>query len=65
MVAQGHDFPEVELAIVERDYGAVGQKWAALGPLVESAGTGAKGVTWKPAAAVEYLARSNGRVRFS
>ena len=51
------------LVTVERDYAAVAEKMAALGPLVESAGTGVKGVTWKPAAAVEYLARSNGRVR--
>jgi nitrate reductase alpha subunit len=51
------------LVTVERDYAAVAEKMAALGPLVESVGTGAKGVTWKPAAAVEYLARANGRVR--
>ena len=36
---------------------------AALGPLAESAGTGVKGITWKPAAAVDYLARTNGRIR--
>ena len=51
------------LIAVERDYAAVAEKMAALGPLVESAGTGVKGITWKPAAAVEYLARANGRVR--
>ena len=51
------------LAIVERDYAAVAEKMAALGPLAESAGTGVKGVSWKPAAAVDYLARANGRVR--
>jgi nitrate reductase alpha subunit len=51
------------LAVVERDYAAVAEKMAALGPLIESAGTGVKGVSWKPAAAVEYLARANGRVR--
>ena len=36
---------------------------AALGPLVETLGTGVKGVTWKPAAAVDLLGRTNGRVR--
>ena len=51
------------LVTVERDYAAVAEKMAALGPLAESAGTGVKGITWKPAAAVEYLARANGRVR--
>ena len=51
------------LAVVERDYAAVAEKMAALGPLAESAGTGVKGITWKPAAAVDYLARANGRVR--
>jgi nitrate reductase / nitrite oxidoreductase, alpha subunit len=51
------------LVTVERDYAAVAQKMAALGPLTESAGTGIKGISWKPAAAVDYLARANGRVR--
>ena len=51
------------LVAVERDYAAVAEKMAALGPLAETAGTGVKGVTWKPAGAVDYLARANGRVR--
>jgi len=51
------------LAVVERDYGAVAEKMAALGPLVDTLGTGVKGVTWKPAAAVDLLGRTNGRVR--
>jgi nitrate reductase alpha subunit len=51
------------LVTVERDYAAVAEKMAALGPLTESAGAGVKGVSWKPAAAVDYLARANGRVR--
>ena len=37
-----------KLVAVERDYPAVAEKMAALGPLVESAGIGAKGVAWKP-----------------
>jgi nitrate reductase alpha subunit len=36
---------------------------AALGPLVDTLGTGVKGVTWKPAAAVDLLGRMNGWVR--
>jgi nitrate reductase alpha subunit len=51
------------LVVVERDYAAVAEKMAALGPLAESAGTGVKGIAWKPTAAVDFLARTNGRVR--
>jgi nitrate reductase molybdenum cofactor assembly chaperone len=51
------------LAVVERDYAAVAEKMAALGPLAESAGTGVKGISWKPAAAIDHIARTNGRVR--
>ncbi|TAM87106.1 MAG: nitrate reductase subunit alpha [Jatrophihabitans sp.] len=57
----GVNFPK--LITVERDYGAVAEKMAALGPLVEQAGTAVKGVSWKPAAAVDYLRRQNGTVR--
>jgi nitrate reductase alpha subunit len=51
------------LVTVERDYGAVSAKMAALGPLIEKVGTGVKGVSWKPTAAVDLLGRSNGLVR--
>ena len=51
------------LTVIERDYATVAEKMAALGPLAESAGTGVKGIAWKPAAAVDHLARVNGRVR--
>ena len=49
--------------LVERDYAAVGQMMTALGPNVEKLGTSVKGVTLKPAAEVERLARVNGVVR--
>jgi len=49
------------LHAVERDYPAVAEKMHALGPLVEKAGIGAKGVSWKPAIEVEELALRNGR----
>nr|WP_243639597.1 nitrate reductase subunit alpha [Streptacidiphilus pinicola] len=52
-----------KLVTVERDYAAVAAKMAALGPLVESAGTAVKGISWKPVAAVDLLGRVNGRVR--
>ena len=51
------------LITVERDYAAVAEKMAALGPLVDSLGTTTQGVTWVPAAAVDYLRRANGAVR--
>ena len=37
-----------KLVTVERDYAAVAEKMAALGPLVDTLGTGVKGITWKP-----------------
>lgn len=43
------------LAVVERDYGAIAQKWAALGPLVESLGVTTKGVTTHPTREVAEL----------
>jgi nitrate reductase / nitrite oxidoreductase, alpha subunit len=51
------------LVAVERDYPATHARMTALGPLVETAGIGAKGLSWKPAEEVEELARRNGRVR--
>jgi nitrate reductase / nitrite oxidoreductase, alpha subunit len=50
------------LIAVERDYGAVAEKMAALGPLVETLGTSVKGITWVPAEAVDYLRSANGTV---
>ncbi len=51
------------LVAIERDYGAVAAKMAALGPLVASAGTPVKGISWKPIEAVDWLRRQNGVVR--
>jgi nitrate reductase alpha subunit len=50
-----------KLIPVERDFTAVAEKMRALGPLVEEAGVGAKGVSWKPEPEVAELARRNGR----
>ena len=52
-----------KLVAVERDYAAVHARMTALGPLVERAGIGAKGIAWKPEEEVEQLGRRNGRVR--
>jgi nitrate reductase alpha subunit len=52
-----------KLIVVERDYPAVAQKWAALGPLAEQLGTAVKGASWKPVQEVEELRAANGTVR--
>ncbi|MER5265454.1 nitrate reductase subunit alpha [Actinosynnema sp. NPDC002837] len=50
------------LVVVERDYPAIGDKMAALGPLVEKVGLTTKGVTYHPDEEVEYLKGANGTV---
>jgi nitrate reductase / nitrite oxidoreductase, alpha subunit len=52
-----------KLITIERDFAAVAEKMAALGPLVDRLGTTTKGITWVPKAAVDYLGRTNGLVR--
>jgi len=51
------------LIVVERDYGAVAAKLAALGPLVEELGSAVKGAHWMPLEEVEDLRRRNGTVQ--
>jgi nitrate reductase alpha subunit len=43
------------VAVVERDYAAVADKWSALGPLVDTLGLTTKGVTTHPVAEVAEL----------
>ncbi len=50
------------LIVVERDYAAVAEKMAALGPMVEQVGLTTKGVTTHPDQEVEYLRGVNGTV---
>ncbi|MGZ4507038.1 MAG: nitrate reductase subunit alpha [Blastococcus sp.] len=52
-----------KIVVQERDYGAVAQKWAALGPLVEELGLQTKGVVTRPDEEVEYLRHKNGVMR--
>ncbi|MBE9375702.1 nitrate reductase subunit alpha [Saccharopolyspora sp. HNM0983] len=52
-----------KLQVVERDYAAVADKMAALGPLVERLGVANKGWSAVPDQEVQLLARSNGTVR--
>ncbi|MFD6101602.1 molybdopterin dinucleotide binding domain-containing protein, partial [Nocardia salmonicida] len=48
------------LAVVERNYAAIAEKWAALGPLVEKAGLTTKGITLFPEQEVVELGRLHG-----
>jgi nitrate reductase / nitrite oxidoreductase, alpha subunit len=57
----GHTMPR--LVEVERDYGAIGQKYDAIGPLLETLGATTKGVTFDLSDTVERLGQVNGRVR--
>ncbi len=50
------------LVMVERDYPALAEKMAALGPMVETVGLTTKGVTTHPDAEVDYLRGVNGAV---
>ncbi len=52
-----------KLIVVERDYAQVGEKWAALGPLVEELGTAVKGASWVADEEVAELRSANGAVR--
>ncbi|GGK78608.1 nitrate reductase subunit alpha [Sphaerisporangium melleum] len=57
----GRNFPKIVL--VERDYGAIAEKMAALGPLADRLGATTKGVTFDVAAEIDLLRRTNGVVR--
>ncbi|MFC8246226.1 nitrate reductase subunit alpha [Streptomyces chartreusis] len=52
-----------KLVTVERDYGTVADKMAALGPLLDSLGATTKGITFKVDRELEYLRHKNGTVR--
>ncbi|WP_127901147.1 nitrate reductase subunit alpha [Solirhodobacter olei] len=45
---------------VERDYGAIYDRFVALGPLMDKLGNGGKGIGWKTQAEVEALRKLNG-----
>ncbi|MBB5155976.1 hypothetical protein [Saccharopolyspora phatthalungensis] len=52
-----------KLIVVERDCGAVAEKMAALGPLVDALGVTTKGWTVKSDQEVEHLRQVNGEIR--
>jgi nitrate reductase alpha subunit len=51
------------LTVIERDYGAVGDKWAALGPLAEELGAVVKSASLRPDSEIDWLGTHNGRAR--
>ncbi|WP_030176620.1 nitrate reductase subunit alpha [Spirillospora albida] len=52
-----------KIVTVERDYGAIAAKMAALGPLADELGATTKGITYDLNRSVEYLREKNGAVR--
>ncbi|MFG3436450.1 nitrate reductase subunit alpha [Nonomuraea sp. NPDC047897] len=57
----GRDFPKI--VVVERDYGAVADKMAALGPLLDRLGATTKGLTYDVSGEIGRLGRINGVTR--
>ena len=51
------------LTVVERDYGAVAERFTSLGPLMETLGSTVKSASWKPVEEVEWLGQRNGHAR--
>jgi nitrate reductase alpha subunit len=54
----GRDMPAV--AVVERDYPRVYQRFTALGPMVDAPGIGAKGIAWPAKEEADLLRRLHG-----
>ncbi|MEU2157967.1 nitrate reductase subunit alpha [Streptomyces sp. NPDC019396] len=52
-----------KLVTVERDYGTVADRMAALGPLLDTLGATTKGVTFKVDRELDYLRHKNGTAR--
>ncbi|MEV7004986.1 nitrate reductase subunit alpha [Streptosporangium sp. NPDC051022] len=57
----GRNFPKI--VTVERDYGAVAAKMAALGPLADRLGATTKGITYDVTGEIDRLRGTNGTVR--
>ncbi len=57
----GRTMPKI--MVVERDYGAIADKMAALGPLLDTLGATTKGITYDVSAEIDYLRGKNGVVR--
>lgn len=59
-IVPGKNFPSI--SVIERDYPNVYKQYITLGPLLEKAGNGAKGVSWDTKDEVEFLKRLNGEI---
>jgi len=57
----GKTMPNV--VVVERDYPATYERFISVGPLLESAGNGGKGITWQTHEEVAHIGALNGRHR--
>ncbi|MGN6129778.1 MAG: nitrate reductase subunit alpha [Nocardioidaceae bacterium] len=52
-----------KLVEVERDYGAIADKYNAVGPLMDTLGATTKGVTFELGKQIDYLKHKNGTIR--
>ena len=48
------------MTVVERDYGAIYDKFTTIGPLMETIGNGGKGMAWKTQHEMDFLRKLNG-----
>ncbi|WP_370577770.1 nitrate reductase subunit alpha [Snodgrassella alvi] len=48
-----------KMTVVERDYGAIYDKFTSVGPLLEKIGNGGKGISWQTGAEVDLLRKLN------
>ena len=48
-----------KITVVERDYGAIYDKFTSVGPLLEKVGNGGKGMNWKTDKEVDFLRKLN------
>ena len=51
-----------QIAVIERDYPNVYKRFTALGPMMDKAGNGGKGIAWNTEVEVEHLRELNGAV---
>ena len=56
----GKTMPQV--AVIERDYPNLYQRFTSLGPLLTKLGNGGKGISWNTEHEVDFLGRLNGKV---
>ena len=50
------------ITVVERDYGAIYEKFTSVGPLLEKVNNNGKGMAWDTKHEVEFLRKLNGEI---